>query len=62
MSDPNVDLEPSDSPEAALEGDLSTVTDDEFFDALAALPALIDYDTGEHLDPAEGVRDERDHR
>jgi hypothetical protein len=57
----NADLEPSDSPEAALEGDLATVTDDEYFEALAAMPVMTDADTGVPVDAAEGVRDERHH-
>lgn len=56
-------LEPSDSDEAALEADLGTVTDDEFFDALAQLPPfLTDAATGEPIDPREGVVDDRNHR
>lgn len=46
-------------PEAALEARMETVTDDEFFDALADLPPLIDAETGERVDATEGVRDER---
>lgn len=57
MTEP-ADLDPDTHPDATAEGDLGTVTDDEYF---AALPAadLIDADTGEPVDAAEGVRDER---
>lgn len=60
MSHPH--LEPSDGPEAALEGNLGTVTDDEFFEAFAVMPPLVDAETGEPVDAAEGVRDERQSR
>lgn len=59
MTTPPGALEPSDSPEAALEGDLHTVTDDEYFEALAAMPPLHDADDGHVLNAAEGVRDDR---
>jgi hypothetical protein len=54
-------LEPSDSPSAALEGDLGTVSDDEYFAALAGLPPGVD-DAGTEYDPREGVVDVRDSR
>lgn len=52
------ELEPDESPLAAAEGNLGTVTDDEFFDALDRLPAAADAD-GEPVDLTEGVRDLR---
>lgn len=52
------ELEPDESPLAAAEGNLGTVTDDEFFDALAQTPPGRD-DAGDEHDPAEGVRDLR---
>lgn len=61
MTDPPVPpagLEPSDSPQAALEGDLATVTDDEFFDALGATPLGREADGTVH-DPAADVLDLR---
>lgn len=56
------ELEPDDSPAAAAEADMASVTDAEYFEALARLPAAVDSATGEPVDLAEGVRDERDHR
>ncbi len=55
-------LEPSDSPEAALEADLHSLGDDEYFDALEAMPPLRDADSGDVVDHREGVRDERQRR
>ncbi len=56
MTDPA--HEPSDSPEAALAGDLGTVTDDEYFDALAVMPPVLEED-GRPVDVTSDVRDER---
>ncbi len=47
-------LEPSDSPEATLAGDLGTVTDDELDAARAVMPPLVD----EHDRPVD-VEDPR---
>jgi len=57
VTEPEV-LEPSDSPSAVLEGNLRTVTDDEYFDAQTAIPPGVD-DDGRTYDPLEGVVDER---
>jgi hypothetical protein len=54
-------LEPSDSPEAALAGELGTVTDDEYFDAVAALPSVRD-EHGQPVDVTSDIRDERPRR
>lgn len=51
-------LEPDDHPDATAEGDLGTVTDDEFFAALAATPSGVDGD-GFPYDPEAGVVDLR---
>lgn len=55
------ELEPSDSPSAALEADLGSLGDDEYFAAQRALPPGVD-DQGRTYDPMEGVVDERDGR
>jgi len=52
------ELEPSDSEYAALEGNLATVDDDEYFTAQQAIPPGLD-DDGREYDPMEGVIDER---
>lgn len=61
MSGPSpkpAELEPDDSPLAAAEGNLGTVTDDEYFDSLAQVPAARD-EAGESVNHREGVRDLR---
>lgn len=50
-------LPADDHPQAVAEPRLSTVTDDEFFEALDA-PDIVDAD-GNSVDHTEGVRDER---
>jgi hypothetical protein len=53
------ELEPSDSPSAALEADLGSLGDDEYFAAQQALPPGMD-DDGREYDPMEGAVDARD--
>ena len=61
MTEPE-QLEPSDSDQAALEGDLHSLTDDEYFEHLEAAKAAgvvgVD-DEGREYQLDEGVRDER---
>lgn len=58
MPDWPSELEPSDSESAALEGDLGSLGDDEYFAAQQALPPGVD-DDGREYDPMAGVVDER---
>jgi hypothetical protein len=58
MTDPVLELEASDGPERVLDGDLHSVTDDEYFDALATMPPLLD-EHGQVVDHLDGVVDER---
>lgn len=60
MSTPT-DPKPSDGPERHLDGNLHTVTDDEYFDALATMPPVLD-GAGAPVDAFEGVVDERPSR
>ena len=56
--DPPVELEPDNSPLAAAEGNLASVSDDEYFDALDHVPPART-DDGTEVNPREGVRDLR---
>lgn len=60
MTDPGqpTELEPSDGPSAALEADLGSLGDDEYFTAQQALPPGVD-DDGREYDPLEGVINDR---
>lgn len=47
------------NPELPFEGNLSQVTDDEYFDAVAAMPAVYDADGNELVDLHADVVDAR---
>ena len=57
MTEPE-ELPADDHPAAAAEGDLHSVTDDEYFTALH-VPELTDAETGQPVDSTEGVVDAR---